>query len=327
MDDGIGQRQRRITGDRPLRRLADIIRAAGDAIVGLDPEGRVETWNAAAEALFGLTAEQAVGRPFDLLGVLPVADLMPTSLEVRHRGSDLALTVSALVDEAGETTGSVVVARDVTDERRGSAELELAVADRTRRLQDAIEAREAAELETVERLSRAVEFRDEDTGRHVGRIGVLAEQLAVRAGMRPRRRHLLRTASVLHDVGKVAIPDAVLLKPGRLTAEERTVVETHAEIGHKLLRGSRSCLLQLGAEIALTHHERWDGTGYPRGLTAGEIPLEGRIVAIVDVYDALTRDRVYRKAFPEDEARAIMAEQRGAHFDPDLFDLFAQMPR
>jgi HD-GYP domain-containing protein (c-di-GMP phosphodiesterase class II) len=319
MSGEIKQRRRRITGD--TGRFAAIVEASADAIVSVDADGVVETWNRGAEELFGRTADAAIGEPFELLSQCDPLGACetdwPSGPDATHR---IAVSVTALGDGHA---GAVVIARDVTEERRGAAALERAVADRTRRLQQAVEAREAAELETVERLSRAVEFRDEDTGRHVGRIGALAGELAERAGLRPRHRQLLRTASVLHDVGKVAIPDAVLLKPGRLTPEERTLVETHAQIGHRLLRGSRSPLLRMAADIALCHHERWDGAGYPRGLTAGEIPLEGRVVAIVDVYDALTRDRVYRSAFSEEEAREIMAAERGRHFDPELFDLFS----
>jgi hypothetical protein len=132
-------------------------------------------------------------------------------------------------------------------------------------------------------------------------------------------------AAPLHDVGKVAIPDAILLKPDKLTAEERAIVETHAEEGHRLLRGSSSSILDLAATIALSHHEKWDGSGYPRGVAGEAIPIEGRIVAVADVFDALTSDRVYRKAFTVEEAVEIMLEQRGRHFDPVLLDAFMEV--
>jgi len=132
-------------------------------------------------------------------------------------------------------------------------------------------------------------------------------------------------AAPLHDVGKVAIPDAILLKPGKLTAEERAIVETHAEEGHRLLKGSSSAILDLAATIALSHHEKWDGSGYPRGVRGEAIPIEGRIVAIADVFDALSSDRVYRKAFPVEEAVAMMRSERGKHFDPVLLDAFLEV--
>lgn len=182
-----------------------------------------------------------------------------------------------------------------------------------------------AQAETVRRLSMAVEFRDEDTGAHIERIGRFSTLLAEEIGMDGEWCELLSHAAPLHDVGKVAIPDSILLKPGPLTAEERAIVETHAEEGYRLLRGSSSAILEMAATIALSHHEKWDGTGYPRGVTGEKIPLEGRIVAIVDVFDALTTDRVYRKAFSFEQAIEMMREQRGRHFDPILLDAFLEI--
>ena len=181
---------------------------------------------------------------------------------------------------------------------------------------------EVAQAETVRRLSMAVEFRDEDTGAHIERIGrfstLLAEQIGLEGELCERMSH----AAPLHDVGKVAIPDAILLKPGKLTAEERAIVETHAEEGHRLLKGSSSAILDMAATIALSHHEKWDGSGYPRGVSGESIPIEGRVVAIADVFDALTSDRVYRKAFSVEEAVQMMRDERGKHFDPVLLDAF-----
>jgi putative two-component system response regulator len=206
---------------------------------------------------------------------------------------------------------------------RGAKELlEIRVRERTIELQQAVAELDAAQIETVRRLSRAVEFRDHDTGVHIGRISAFAARTARRAGLDADRCALIERASPLHDVGKVAIPDSVLLKPGPLTAEERRVIETHAEIGHRLLMGSDSAVLQLAATIALTHHEHYDGDGYPRGLAGDSIPIEGRIVAIADVYDALTSDRVYRPAMTAEQALAIMRDGRGTHFDPALLDHF-----
>ena len=184
---------------------------------------------------------------------------------------------------------------------------------------------EIAQAETVRRLSMAVEFRDEDTGAHIERIGRFSTLLAEHVGMDTDFCATLTHAAPLHDVGKVAIPDAILLKPGKLTAEERAIVETHAEEGHRLLRGSSSSILDLAATIALSHHEKWDGTGYPRGVKGEAIPIEGRIVAVADVFDALTSDRIYRRAFTVEEAVEMMLEQRGRHFDPVLLDAFMEV--
>jgi HD-GYP domain-containing protein (c-di-GMP phosphodiesterase class II)/methylmalonyl-CoA mutase cobalamin-binding subunit len=196
---------------------------------------------------------------------------------------------------------------------------------RTRELKRALSELEIAQAETVRRLSMAVEFRDEDTGAHIERIGRFSRLLAEHIGVEPDFCERLSHAAPLHDVGKVAIPDAILLKPGPLTPEERAIVETHAEEGHRLVRGSSSSILDMAATIALSHQEKWDGTGYPRGLKGEAIPIEGRIVAVADVFDALTSDRVYRKAFPVDEAIQMMREQRGRHFDPVLLDAFMEV--
>jgi methanogenic corrinoid protein MtbC1 len=209
------------------------------------------------------------------------------------------------------------------DDRRMALQDE--VDERNDDLRRALSELEIAQAETVRRLSMAVEFRDEDTGAHIERIGRFSTLLAEAAGMAPEFCRRIGHAAPLHDVGKVAIPDAILLKPGPLTSEERAIVQTHAEEGHRLLRGSSSSILDMGATIALSHHERWDGGGYPRGIAAENIPIEGRIVAIADVFDALTTDRVYRRAFPVEEAVQMMRDQRGKHFDPVLLDAFMEV--
>jgi putative two-component system response regulator len=179
-----------------------------------------------------------------------------------------------------------------------------------------------SQAETIFRLARVVEFRDEETGHHLQRMSAYCETLAHALGLAADYAEQLRLASQLHDVGKVAVPDTILLKRGKLTAEEFDVIKTHAEIGYKMLAGSTSEVVQLGARIARSHHERWDGGGYPSGLAGEEIPAEGRIAALADVFDALTSDRVYRPAFPLRTAVEMMREQRGAHFDPHMLDAF-----
>ncbi len=203
--------------------------------------------------------------------------------------------------------------------------LQVEVDERNDDLRRALSELEIAQAETVRRLSMAVEFRDEDTGAHIERIGRFSTLLAEAIGMSPEFCRRIGHAAPLHDVGKVAIPDAILLKPGPLTAEERAIVETHAEEGHRLLRGSSSSILDMGATIALSHHERWDGDGYPRGVSAENIPIEGRIVAIADVFDALTSHRVYRRAFSVEKAVEMMLEQADRHFDPVLLHKFMEV--
>jgi methanogenic corrinoid protein MtbC1 len=208
---------------------------------------------------------------------------------------------------------------------RGRVALEDEIEHRTSELKRALSELEIAQAETVQRLSMAVEFRDEDTGAHIERIGRFSVLLAEHIGMDADFCERLRHAAPLHDVGKVAIPDAILLKPGPLTPEERAIVETHAEEGHRLVRGSSSSILDMAATIALSHQEKWDGSGYPRGLKGEAIPIEGRIVAVADVFDALTSDRVYREAFTIEEGVQMMREQRGRHFDPVLLDAFMEV--
>lgn len=185
---------------------------------------------------------------------------------------------------------------------------------------------EQAQLEILERLALAAEFRDDETGQHTQRVGIRSALLAHAVGLPPDQVELIRRAAPLHDVGKIGIPDAILRKPGKLTPEEFEIIKTHTSIGAQILSGSRSRLLQMAEEIALTHHERWDGTGYA-GLVRDKIPFAGRIVALADVFDALTNDRVYRKAFALEEALAEIERQRGRHFDPELTDAFLTIAR
>jgi PAS domain S-box-containing protein len=181
--------------------------------------------------------------------------------------------------------------------------------------------------ETIRRLSHAAELRDDDTGAHIERVSRYCELIAERMGLDPEFREQLRIASPMHDVGKIGIADAILLKRGPLDADERAEMERHAQIGHAILSGSGAELLDLAATIAWTHHERFDGTGYPRGLKSEEIPLEGRIAAVADVFDALTSNRVYRPALPYPKAVALMREERGSHFDPPVLDAFLAADR
>ncbi|HYR61671.1 MAG TPA: HD domain-containing phosphohydrolase [Actinomycetota bacterium] len=176
--------------------------------------------------------------------------------------------------------------------------------------------------EVIERLSAALTVRHEESGAHIRRVSEFSALLADRAGLMTSDHAEFRLASSLHDVGKIGVPDAILQKPGPLTPGERAVMERHTVIGHTLLKGSASAVLSLGATIALTHHERWDGTGYPMGLAAEAIPIVGRVVAIADVFDALTNDRVYRAASSVEEAVATMAHGRAKDFDPALLDAF-----
>ncbi len=176
--------------------------------------------------------------------------------------------------------------------------------------------------ELIHTLGEVVESRSHETGSHIDRVADGAGQLASLAGLPADQCDLLRRAAPMHDVGKIGIPDVVLNKPGALSPEEFDLIKTHTTIGHQILSQSSRPLLKTAALVALQHHERWDGRGYPAGLRGEDIHVFGRIVAIVDVFDALTSHRCYRPAMPLAEALAIMVDGRGQHFDPDLLDLF-----
>ena len=193
--------------------------------------------------------------------------------------------------------------------------LEARVEERTRDL-------ERAHVETLSRLARAAEYRDDRIGRHVWRVARISEAVARHLGCDPGWRALFIRAARLHDVGKIAIPDGILLKPGPLTPEEFEVVKTHPRVGGKLLSGGSSPLMRLAASVALHHHERWDGFGYPAGLAGESIPLEGRIVAVADGYDAMTHVRSHRSPATPEEALAEIEAGSGSHFDPEVVAAF-----
>jgi len=176
--------------------------------------------------------------------------------------------------------------------------------------------------ETILRLLTALESRDEETGGHVRRIGLFSAHLANEAGWTREEVEDIRLAAPMHDIGKIGVPDAILQKEGPLTADEFEVIKSHTNIGGQILGDSEFPMLQMAHEIALYHHERWNGGGYPEDRSGEDIPIAARIVALVDVYDALSQDRVYRKACPLEEVLENMRKSRGSHFDPEYFDLF-----
>ena len=178
------------------------------------------------------------------------------------------------------------------------------------------------EREIVVRLARAAEYRDTDTGNHVTRVSIIAGCIARGLGCDPAWCDDLELASTMHDVGKIAVPDSILLKPSRISPEEKALVRRHTDFGYGILEGSASDVITLAAEIAISHHERWDGQGYPGGLSADAIPLSGRIVAVADVFDALVSDRPYKRAWPLADAVAYIRAQAGIQFDPACVTAF-----
>ncbi len=201
---------------------------------------------------------------------------------------------------------------------RHNETLEQRVEERTRELAE-------AQVEILNRLALAAEYRDDVTGRHAERVGILSFLLAQALGLHSDEAHLIRRAAPLHDVGKIGIPDAILMKPGTLSPAEFEVMRSHTEIGGRILSGSSFPLLQLAREIALFHHERWDGSGYHPGMAGEVIPLVGRIVAVADAFDSLTHQRPYKPALPVEMAVAIIQEDRGSHFDPRVVDGFMEV--
>jgi PAS domain S-box-containing protein/putative nucleotidyltransferase with HDIG domain len=233
-------------------------------------------------------------------------------LEWRARA---ALDEGTIRGVARDVTAQVQAEQQLTDQTR---HLETMVAERTRDLNE-------ARAETLQLLAVAAEYRDDETSQHTERVGELVAKVATVLGLSPESVTLLREAAPLHDIGKLAIPDRVLLKRGRLTATERTTMHAHTTLGARLLYGSHSPVLQLAGVIAESHHEWWDGNGYPNGLAGPEIPLVGRIVAVADVFDALTHDRPYKPAWPIEQALAMIRSSSGAQFDPQVVNAFVEV--
>jgi putative two-component system response regulator len=320
----ITDRQRARTS---LHLQADLLDQVAVAVIASDGERRLTHWNRAAEKMFGVTRANALGRSVDQVVGFPPESARLRDEMVAELGSGESWEGEILLEDAAGTTfpayvtnapvrelgGAIVgysgVLMDLSEMKDAQAELRSTVAELER-----------SRRETIHRLSRAVETRDLDTGSHIERIGELAASIGQQLGLAPDHVELLRIASPMHDVGKLGISDQILHKPGALTAEERTEMERHAEFGFEVLSGSESALLEMAAEIALTHHEKMDGSGYPRGLVGDQIPLEGRITAVVDVFDALISDRCYRPAMSVEQAVTILEEGRGSHFDPAPLD-------
>lgn len=205
---------------------------------------------------------------------------------------------------------------------------QLALYDQKRDLEDMVRERTAklneTRLEIIRKLGRAAEFKDNETGMHVIRMSHYSRIIGKEIGMDDAEADLLLNAAPMHDIGKIGIPDNVLLKPGKLDLDEWTLMMKHAEYGTEILGQHESVLLNMAHTIALTHHEKWNGKGYPKGLTGEDIPLVGRIVAIADVFDALTTARPYKDAWPVEKAVNLIKEESGQHFEPKLVDAFVK---
>ena len=267
---------------------------------------------------------------FDVIAMLQpwiIAEHLPVlvvtgdiSVDARHRA--LALGARDFLTKPFDLTELTLRVRNqletrllYRDIRKQNQALLEAIHGRTQELEE-------ARIEMLERLAIAAEYRDDDTHRHTERVGEVSGRIALALGMKSEEARLMRRAAALHDIGKIGISDALLLKPTSLTVDEMMTMRTHTTIGARILGGSHAPVLQLAEIIAISHHERWDGTGYPNQLAGNDIPLPGRIVAVADAFDALTNDRPYRKAGTIGEGLAEIDRQRGIHFDPNVVDAF-----
>ena len=328
--------------DNRRRLEAEILRhydASLDLLVTANLTGRFTRANLAWERTLGYSPEVMCSRPFvdfihpdDREATMAEANALANGSSAvvrfrnRYRAADgsyrwLEWSASAAPSEAVIHA----VGRDITAQREAEQQLadsatwlETKVAERTRELDD-------ARAETLHRLAIAAEYRDDETFQHTERVGVTAAGIAERLGLGAEQIKLLPEAAPLHDVGKLAIPDSILLKPGKLTLQEWEIMKTHAALGARLLSGSGSPVLQMAAVIAESHHERWDGTGYPNGLAGEAIPLVGRVVAVADVLDALTHIRPYKSAWPVEDAIAEIKRATGSHLDPRVVAAFLAM--
>ena len=315
--------------ERQLERSRDV---AVELWCTAGADGHFKHINSAWGELLGYADEELLGKPFvDFVHPddrdrtireaerLGSGELATVNFENRYRARDGSYRWLAWKSRKIPGDGLIYAsARDVTEQRERRDALEREITERTRDVQ-------AARVEALQRLALAAEYRDDDTHQHTERVGHLAAMLAARLGESYEFIERLTLAAPLHDIGKLGVPDTILLKPGRLTSDERAVMETHTTKGAAILAGSAFAVLNLGEEIALTHHERWDGTGYPARLRGDAIPLAGRIVAVADVFDALCHDRPYKRAWPVDEAVAEIVGGAGAQFDPRIVSAFREL--
>jgi PAS domain S-box-containing protein len=328
--------------DHRRRLEAEILRhseASLDLLATADLSGNFTRVNPAWERTLGYSAETMCSQPY--LEFVHPDDREATIAETaalargsrdtvrfrnRYRAADGSYRWLEWSAHGSPSDGVIhAVARDVTVQHEAEQQLannatllETKVAERTRELDD-------AHNETLQRLAIAAEYRDDQTFQHTERVGASAAEIAGRLGLSSEQIKLLSEAAPLHDVGKLAIPDRILLKPGKLSAQEWEVMKTHTSLGARLLSGSSSPVLQMAAVIAENHHERWDGTGYPNGLAGEAIPLVGRVVAVADVFDALTHIRPYKSAWPVADALAEIQRAAGSHLDPRVVSAFLTM--
>lgn len=332
--------------ERLLRTLEAHSDLSLDLVATASFDGYFTRVNPAFTRTLGYTAEELTSRP--LVEFVHPDDVAPTLTAITEQ-TEAGLDVLNFQNRYRCDDGSyrwlewtsrpnakanelIAVARDITQrkqleemEREHTRLLEEAVNERTEELHQRNAELDEARRETLRRLALAGEYRDDDTHEHTERVGQAAARLAYQLGLSNREIERIRDAAPLHDIGKLGVSDVVLMKPGALTADEFEYVKGHTATGRTILSGSSSDVLQMAEEIAFAHHEWWDGSGYPLGLNGDEIPLAARIVAVVDVFDALTHQRPYKRAWPVDDAVAEIHRLRGTQFDPLVVDAFDQL--
>jgi putative two-component system response regulator len=329
-------RSKRLESEQMLVRHREL---SLDLICTASFDGRFVDLSPSWKQVLGYELEDLMSRPFvdfihpdDLQATLDEVDKQANSGQLvlnfqnRYRHMDGSYRWLEWTSRPDYPSGLMfAVARDISQRKQAEEIianhqqlLEKTVAERTAEL-------ERARWETLRCLALAAEYRDDRTYEHTQRVGRTSEAIAAQLGLDRQFCELIRHAAPLHDVGKLGIPDAILLKPAKLTPDEFELVKEHAEAGARILGESSSALLQLAEEIALTHHEWWDGTGYPNGLTGELIPLSGRIVAVADVYDALTHERPYKIAWSVFDSLQELRRLTGRHFDPAVIDAFRQL--
>ena len=324
-----------VIDDEPAntRIIGRILARAGftDVILTNDPVQALPIFLANTPDLVLLDLQMPEMDGFQVLGQLEAVIPRDTFLPILILTGDASVDARQRALRAGakdfllkpfDTTEVVLRIRNLLETRNlhlllaaQNRSLETKVLERTQALND-------AQIEMLQRLAAAAEVRDDETGQHTVRVGAFAGRLARELGLPAVEAELIRRTAPLHDVGKIGVPDGILLKPGRLTHDEFETMKKHTVIGARILSGGHSELLHVAERIALSHHERWDGGGYPHGLVGAAIPLEARVVAVVDFFDALTHDRPYRSAVPVPEVLDMVRAGRGSHFDPAVADAF-----
>jgi putative nucleotidyltransferase with HDIG domain/PAS domain S-box-containing protein len=315
-----------------------VVEALNDGVVVQDATGRILAANASAERMLSRPRSELIGRS-SLVGhpsAQPLVRLVhedgspfleqdqPAMASIRTNEPQVGVVMG--IERLGTSTRWLSInsrpLRHPEDYEPYAAVSSLADITAFR---DTVKEVQAGRVEDLKRLALAAEYRDDDTHRHTERVARLTERLALKLGLRGELVVTMRRAAPLHDVGKIGIPDRILLKPGRLSGAEYDEMKTHTTIGARILADSQFPILRLGREIALAHHERWDGSGYPSGLSGRAIPLAGRILAVADAFDAITHARPYKEAFPLDYAVAEITLGSGTQFDPEVVEAFAKL--